>query len=158
MKSRIMMMLLVFVFIGSGISICVGPPHDEGEHAVGFPPVNAIEEELQLTKEQKEVIEEQRYQDRREGVRIESELRLKMLDLQHELKKTKMDDKKIDRLIDETGDLHKEKMKFQVDGIRNLRKILTDEQWEKFSEMKDKRHRKYNKETGDKLKKRMKDK
>jgi len=87
--------------------------------------------ELNLTEEQVEALHRNRTENLKKQIKIKSEIQLAIVDLQEELRKKKLDRKKIDKIVDKIGTLNKEVFANRVNSVIGLREILTDEQLEK---------------------------
>lgn len=95
-----------------------------------------ISEELDLTDKQKEKLREQRHKKNKERMETKNELRLKLHDIKYELSEKKIEQKKINKIVNEIGELEKKMIQNKVESIMEFRNTLTDEQWEKLREHK----------------------
>ena len=97
--------------------------------------MKAIYEQLNLSSEQKQSLEDNR---KKNHVRIKemmeriSELRL---ELTQELEKSQLDATKIDQIKDELNQLQSELTDLKLEGIMEVRDILTPEQYNLFQEL-----------------------
>ncbi len=95
-----------------------------------------IVDKLELTKEQKKSLREQKHASKRKRIEASNELKLKMHDLKYELEQDKINDSTVNKLIDEISAVQKSMLKNKVSSLKEMRKIFTDEQWEKVKSMK----------------------
>jgi len=126
--------VLVIVFI-SLLFLSANVLAAEEEKAIPEPPKRALPpliEELGLSAEQKEQIREQQYEERKKKMEVRNEVRLRELDLQHELGEATPNKEKIDKLLVELTELQGQLLKLRIDAILKLRNILTPEQFDKF--------------------------
>jgi Spy/CpxP family protein refolding chaperone len=112
-------------------------PQDKDAHMEKY--WDRIFSELDLSAEQKEKIRDIRHDSRKKRVKHKSEHRLKMLDLGHELKSDTIDDKKVESIINDLGELAKRKLRHRVDMLKAFRLILSEEQWDKMQCLKETR-------------------
>lgn len=102
---------------------------------IDFRMLNKFEGKLELSETQREGIE-----SLRESVRTNMESfrkeRIELgKELREELKKEVIDNIRVDQLRDQINDLQAQILDHRIDNIKNLRQILTAEQFEKFEEL-----------------------
>jgi Spy/CpxP family protein refolding chaperone len=91
-----------------------------------------IAAELGLTEEQKELLKEQRYQAKYKRIETFNKIRLKELELRHELEKKEINEKTVRTIVDELKKLQGNMIEQRVDAVLSMKKILTPEQFEKL--------------------------
>jgi len=96
--------------------------------------MDKIMQELGLTDEQKEKLKEMKDAQRESGKEIRAQQREKREEMRKELEKTEPDLTKINKLIDEMAELDKQKTKNRVQGILDMKKVLTPEQYKALNE------------------------
>lgn len=95
----------------------------------------AVAENLDLTEEQKDRIMMQNRDTVRAMMESRHDLSMKMFDLNTELKQTDPDQTRIDNLVDEIAQMHKQMLEHRVKAIREMREVLSPDQWERFKYM-----------------------
>jgi len=85
-------------------------------------------DELGLSDEQVDQIKEQKYQIKRQKIEAAARMETDKLDIYHELKKDAPDMGRIDILIDDKIDAKRGLLKSYVNGIVELKAVLTAEQ------------------------------
>jgi Spy/CpxP family protein refolding chaperone len=96
-------------------------------------------EELKLTDDQKEGVQEIHYNFNKNAIGLKAELKTSRLELRHLLMQDDPDQQQISKLVDRIADAQKKLLKNQVDKKLALKEILTPEQFEKFMMMRGKR-------------------
>lgn len=96
-------------------------------------------EELKLTDDQKEGVQEIQYNFNKNAIGLRAELKTSRLELRHLLMQDDPSQKEISKLVDMIADAQKKLLKNQVDKKLALKEILTPEQFEKFMMMRGKR-------------------
>jgi len=94
-----------------------------------------LSEKLGLTEEQQKQLKEQREKNDEERRETGKQLKEKYADLKTAIKEDKIDDKKVDKIIDEISELRKQQLKRRIQSLRELKEVLTKEQWKKFRHM-----------------------
>lgn len=102
-------------------------------------PVSDIAQEIDLTSEQKEQIKEQKYQTEHKRIETQNKLRLKELELRHELEKKDTDKAAVEAIVKDLKGLQGTMLEQRVNSILELKKILTPEQFEKLRAFEQKR-------------------
>jgi len=92
-------------------------------------------EDLDLTENQKKQLKEHREKQDKERNELSKQIRQKNLELGEELQKDKVDNRKVNRIIDEIANLEKRIIRNRVDGILNMKNTLTPEQRQKLDEV-----------------------
>ena len=95
--------------------------------------------ELGLTEAQLDSISTIRYLTKKELIPLQSELRMKNLELRHEMEKDEPNERKIMRLADEIAQIKAQIRKKNLIKTLNVRKVLTPEQRRKLKELRMKR-------------------
>ena len=108
------------------------PPQGPSGGRMGDP---SIERELGLTDIQMDSIREIRFRTKREIIPLQSQLKLKNLELQHEMQRDNPDERKIMSLADEIASVKAEIRKKNLRRTLRIQKILTPEQRKKFREL-----------------------
>ena len=106
-----------------------GPKNDPPKDPLAF------SEELGLTEIQIDSIRSIRYYTKKEVIPVQSELRLKRLELRHEMAKENPDEAKIMRLVDQISNVRAQIRKKNLRGVLKVREILTPEQRKKLKEI-----------------------
>lgn len=135
MKVKMIVGLMVVLFVGSGLSLARKQEGSKGKSS-GRGSKYSIMKELNLTKEQKEKIRKQKYESSRKRLNLRNDLSLKRYDLKYELSMMKIDDRKVNKLIDEISEIQKNILKNKVNSLKDFKTILTSEQWEKIKNIK----------------------
>jgi len=97
--------------------------------------------ELDLTAEQKSQLKEQRYQDELQKMRVRSDLKIKELELRHEIEKDEADTTKIKAVVEDIKRLQGQLLDNRVDSVLKVKGILTPEQFEKMQSVAQKHKR-----------------
>ncbi len=124
----------------------VQDPIEEGEEL----PVPNIAQVLGLSPKQKEQLKEQRYQDELKRIDTRNKIRLKELELRHELEKKEVNRQAINRVVEELKELRGAMLDQRVDSILKLKEILTPEQFEKLQSFDERRRQRALKRLRDK--------
>ncbi|MGD9015700.1 MAG: periplasmic heavy metal sensor [Candidatus Omnitrophota bacterium] len=104
------------------------PAGQEGEEI----PLSKIADELSLSPEQKEQLKEQRFQARYSMIENRNKIKLKELELRHELEKEAVNQEVVNKIVAELKQLHGNTIEQRVDSILKMKEILTPEQFEKL--------------------------
>jgi Spy/CpxP family protein refolding chaperone len=91
-----------------------------------------IVSELNLTPEQGEEIKNQRSEHRRIKKQLSHSLREKQKELKAELEKEVSDRGKVDRISKDIKQLQGERVDHRIEGVLQMKEILTPEQYRKF--------------------------
>ena len=91
-------------------------------------------QELGLSQDQIQKLEDLKYQHQRQMIDVRHDLALKRLDLKREMEKDNPDRAKINRLMDETSALQGQKQRLRTNHLLDAREILTPEQRAKVRE------------------------
>ena len=94
--------------------------------------VSDIAQELDLTAEQKQQLKEQRYQEGHKRTETRNKIRLKELELRHELEKEEIDREGVNTIVEELKELGGLMLNQRVDSILKMKQILTPEQFERL--------------------------
>jgi Spy/CpxP family protein refolding chaperone len=94
-----------------------------------------IAQELGLSQEQVQKLEDLRYQNQKQMVDIRRDLQLKMLDIRREMGKDNPDPQVLDRLVDEAAAIRARQQKTRIHHLLDVKKVLTPEQWAKGRQM-----------------------
>lgn len=103
-----------------------GHSHEMGGDIMG------LIEGLNLTPEQVKKVQEMRDADKRQVLKLRTDSRLAMLDLQDEYKKEKPDPKKINEAINKMADIHEKLLKIRAEHMLEIKQILTKEQFDRM--------------------------
>ena len=98
-------------------------------------PVSDFAQELSLTSEQKQQIKEQRYQAELKRIDTHNKVRIKELQLRHELERREVNSEAIDKIVKELKTLYATTLDQRIDSILKIKEILSPEQFEKFQSM-----------------------
>ncbi len=97
--------------------------------------------ELSLTPEQRELLKEQRYQERYKMINTRNKIRLKELELRHELEKKEINREAVDKILAELKKLQSNILEQRVEAILKMKEILTPEQFEKLQSISEQRYK-----------------
>ena len=92
--------------------------------------------QLDLSPEQEEQLNVHRKRHREQGKEIRESIRAKRETMKEELQKQNLDMEKINKIHSELKSMHSKKADHRLEGILEVRKILTTEQFAKFMELK----------------------
>lgn len=136
----------LFLFAGSGLlsepmgddgpGFGPGPRGDESKMEGRFEEMN---KELGLTKEQAEKLRAHRQSQRQANQALWKEMQSKREALRAELEKNNVDSGKVKALNEELKALHDKMADQRLNGVLEVRKILTAEQFKKLRELGEKR-------------------
>jgi len=143
MMKRILRITAVFAVlclaIPSSLSFAQPPTAKEGdqEGREGRGKAGSFDftRELDLTAEQKGQFKEQKYQARLKKMETKNKIRLKELELRHELEKDVIDKETINGIVQELKDLQGKTIEQRVEMVLQMKEILTPEQFEKLQSM-----------------------
>ncbi|MFH1429536.1 MAG: periplasmic heavy metal sensor [Candidatus Margulisiibacteriota bacterium] len=96
------------------------------------PGMRNMVKDLNLNKEQLKILEDFRLNTQKEVIKINAVIKEKQLDLNAELRKDKIDQKKIDALINLIGKAQTDLLRLRVNGTLKFKSVLTAEQREKL--------------------------
>lgn len=136
LKKTAMAMILPLVMAGMAFSQPMGPG-GQGGGKEDLPPM--LIKKLGLTEQQKDKVQSIRMSAEKGKIMLEAELHIKQIELQEELEKKNVSEKKVDKFIDEIAQLQKKMLESRIKTMLALKKVLTPEQQEKvknFMEMK----------------------
>jgi len=97
----------------------------------------SILSQLNLSTKQKETISLNKSKERQENIELSRQIRLKEKDLDQEIYKLELDQNTIKQLVKKIADLKQEQVNLKVKYVLELRKILNDEQYKKYKEIRD---------------------
>jgi Spy/CpxP family protein refolding chaperone len=100
------------------------------------PPKKRLKTKIALTPEQKEKIEDIRFDFQKESIRLKADLKIAKLELKSLMSEEELNKGNIYRKIEELSDLRTKLAKNQVDKKMAIRQILTREQLDKLKEFK----------------------
>ncbi len=125
-----------------------GPPHEHFRHHKRKPPIEEIIiQELNLTPEQQKQIESHKEKHMEAFKSLMKAIHEKREAVRNELHKTQLDMDEVRKLHAELKSLVTQKEDFMLEGVLNIRKILTPEQFvlfrEKLDQFKDKDKEKF---------------
>lgn len=98
--------------------------------------IMANQDELGLTDEQGEKIQQLKTSSQKDLIKLEAEIDLITIDIKSKSREDKIDKEGIGELIDRKYDLKKEKAKALIGAYADLRNILSIEQTKKLSQLK----------------------
>ena len=113
-------------------------PHDDADpdrHAMMEKRMEKIQEQLGLSEEQRAKIKEHRKKHFAETKELHEQIRGKMEELRKELQKADFDEGKVRAIHSDIKTLRMKEEENRLEGIIEMRKILTPEQYKKFTEM-----------------------
>lgn len=88
--------------------------------------------DLNLTKEQKKLLEENKNKNREQMKELFHNMRIGMILMRQELQKDQLDMGKINQINNELKQLQAQMLDYRLQSILEVRKILTPEQFKKF--------------------------
>ena len=94
-----------------------------------------VVQELGLSPEQVQKLEDLRYQNQKQMIDVRRDLQLKMLDIRREMEKADPSPQVLDRLVDEAAAIRARQQKARIHHLLDVNKILTPEQWAKGRQM-----------------------
>lgn len=94
-----------------------------------------LSEKLGLSKEQRDKIKEIVFDMEKKAENLRSQIRIKEIELKEIIMEDKPDLKKLESKIKEIGNLNTELRILKVKEFFEVKKILNEEQWEKFKEI-----------------------
>ncbi|MCX7698618.1 MAG: Spy/CpxP family protein refolding chaperone [Candidatus Goldbacteria bacterium] len=121
------------------------PPPYMNKTSFGVEGILHLSEKLNLSGEQIEKIRKLRDESKKNIVNIHKEITKSMDALQNELKKTKPDRDKINKLIDEILSNQKKMMIIRTDKMLKIKEILTEDQFKKLIKIFEKHKKKFKK-------------
>jgi Spy/CpxP family protein refolding chaperone len=124
----IVILMLSFLFLASTLLAQETKPQKKG-----------FKTKLGLAPEQKEKIEDIRFNFQKESIRLKADLKIAKLELKSLMSEEELDKGKIYRKIEELSNLRTKLAKNQVDKKMAIRQILTKEQLEMLKEFKSRR-------------------
>ncbi len=92
-------------------------------------------EELELTDKQIEAIKDLKIKVKKDLIKTDAEIDMAQVEMKAEMWEEKYDLAALDKIIDRKYDLKKQKAKYLVKAISDLKSILTDEQMKKAKSM-----------------------
>lgn len=136
LKKMTAAMMLLLAMTAAAFSQPMGPggPGGPGQEK-DLPPM--LIKKLGLTEEQKEKVQSIRSGAEKEKIRVQAELQIKQIDLQEELEKKTVSEKKVDKLIDDIAQLQKKMLENKIKTMLALKKVLTPQQQEKLKNFMD---------------------
>jgi Spy/CpxP family protein refolding chaperone len=127
-------MILSLIFLPC-LAFAQAPEQTVTEEADEDLPIYKIAEELGLSSEQKEKLKEQRFQARYSMIENRNKIRLKELELRHELEEEAINHEAINKIVAELKQLHGATIEQRVNSILKMREILSPEQFEKLQSL-----------------------
>ena len=98
-------------------------------------PISNIAKELGLSPEQKEELKEQRFQSKYSMTENRNKIKLKELELRHELENEVVNHEAINKIVAELKQLHGATIEQRVNSNLKMREILSPEQFEKLQSL-----------------------
>jgi len=106
----------------------------EGMHEKRGEKMDDLMREIGLTREQQERIKALKEEYREKGEDLREQLKTKRIGLRDELNKPQSDKAVLRKLVDETADLYRKRTEFRVEGVLEMKKVLTPGQFELLNE------------------------
>ncbi|MGM0568796.1 MAG: hypothetical protein ACQESB_06225 [Elusimicrobiota bacterium] len=97
---------------------------------------DVIAQQLDLSDKQRKELAQKTRKINRNKIKLNNELRLKLFDLNYELKKEEIDEGSVDKLIDDVTGIQKSLLTIRKDNLLKFKDVFSNEQWEKFQNMK----------------------
>ncbi|MFA6320310.1 MAG: periplasmic heavy metal sensor [Candidatus Omnitrophota bacterium] len=145
MKKSIIAAIFVFMALAlSSPDIYAYHPGDDGPDGKDFmdkkgPPREDIFKDLNLTAEQKRMLDENKNKHKEEMKSAFDAMRSKEDLLRNELQKQNMDVNKVTQINNELKQMHADMQDRRLAGILEVRRILSPDQFKKFTEKMEKR-------------------
>ena len=137
-KSKIVTFLMITALIISSPSILQAASHDKNSREENSPPGNMenrrqeLYKDLNLSQDQKKLLEENKKSRREEMKSLFSQMKEKREAIRNELQKDELNIGKITQINNELKILSAQMLDRKLEGILEVRKILTPEQFKKF--------------------------
>ena len=103
-----------------------------GERALDRSETSNIVRDLDLTSEQKGLLKEQKYQQELQRTETKNNMKLKELQLRHELEKEEINQEAVNKIVEELKVLNGKMLEHRVGAVIKMKGILTPEQFEKM--------------------------
>jgi Spy/CpxP family protein refolding chaperone len=98
-------------------------------------PFKGMRDDLGLTDAQVKQMQEIQYDFAKTGIGLRADMKEARLALQHELTQPNVDQKEVDKLVDQVAQAQKMLLKHRIDRRLAMKNVLTPEQWDKFQQM-----------------------
>jgi Spy/CpxP family protein refolding chaperone len=133
-------MIFKYAVIFLGFLVCVPSAYAQKKHdpAKKEAAIQKVLQQLNLTDDQNEKLKEHRIKHRKKAKQLSGDIRAKRKELAEELKKSEPNTKEVKQIHSELKKLKAKKEDHRLDGILEVRKILTTEQYSKFIELRGK--------------------
>jgi Spy/CpxP family protein refolding chaperone len=145
----VILFFIIFQFVNAGdektdVSF-TKPAPAEHKLGIGTEGVLNLAKELNLTDEQIAKIKEIKNKSKKDIFDLRNEIITIIQNIQDELKKQNADKNKINGLVDKISDNQKKLMKLRLEQFFEVKKILTDEQFEKLTKLLEERKKEFKK-------------
>jgi Spy/CpxP family protein refolding chaperone len=111
--------------------------------------VNKMQDELGLSQQQRDALKSHKVRHRQGMSGLREELKQKQQELREEMQKSDFDAGRVRMINDEIKRLHNEMSDERIEGVVEVRKILTPEQFSRFQRLKESRRDEFRKKHGD---------
>ena len=148
-KFKIGMLLMIAALLVSVPAIARADSYDKGQQNKNSKTGNMeskrqeLFKDLNLTAEQKKMLEENKKARKEEMKALFSQIKEKRDAIRNELQKTELNIGKITQINNELKILDAQMLDHRLDGILSVRKILSPEQFKKFMEKMGQRHERF---------------
>ena len=129
---KVVGMLVALCIISSNSMLYATTMRGAEYDALGSP---RIGKELDLSEEQKEALKEQRFRMKLAKTKIRNKIKIRELELRHEMEARKTDERAVKGIVKELKELHGALLELRVDSILEMKEILTYEQFEQLQSL-----------------------
>ena len=133
-------MIFKYSVIFLGFLVCTPSAYAKKQHdpAKKEAAIQKVLQQLNLTNDQNEKLKEHRIKHRQKAKQLSEDIQAKRKKLAEELKTSEPNTKEIKQIHSELKNLKAKKADHRLEGILEVRKILTTEQYSKFIELRGK--------------------
>ncbi|MGM0442508.1 MAG: periplasmic heavy metal sensor [Elusimicrobiota bacterium] len=96
---------------------------------------NLISERLDLEDSQRKELAQKMRKVNRDQLELQNNIRVKLYDLNYEMKRLDPDESTVDELIEDVADMQKKMFRLRKKRLSRYKEVFTDEQWEEFQEL-----------------------
>ncbi|HLF18718.1 MAG TPA: Spy/CpxP family protein refolding chaperone [Candidatus Omnitrophota bacterium] len=147
-RTAVFLGLILSFFLVSSVNVYAEKDNGKmGEHKKDWEEkVNKMYDELGLTPEQRTALKQHKETHRGEMKALREQIQAKREELKNEIQKADFDEGKVRAISNEVNTLQGKMAEHRLNGMFEVRKILTPEQFTKFQELKEDHKGKFNKE------------
>lgn len=141
--------ILIFQFIYAATEKAdkpfMGPNPGEHKLGIGTEGILNFAKKLDLTDEQIAKVKEIKDKFKKDVFNLRNEIKTLIWDIQDELKKTNADKSKVNGLVDKISENQKKLMKIRIEQFFEVKKILTEEQFKKLTNLLEEKKKEFKK-------------